>query len=131
MATVYVSAAGAQETGVMPRFNNTLITDSTFYINENGLAYIVISYEGYPGITSGAAITIQLEKKVLGLYWSTVDIGTPNNTWSYYSSDVSFTHTHTYQLSSKGTYRVKINYTIYGSAGMPDEIEDVLTYKYS
>ena len=50
--------------------------------------------------------------------------------WIDYLTGPTNSATHTYQLTKKGTYRAEIHYTVYGTAGAADEIEDLLTYMY-
>ena len=123
-------AAGAEENQVMPRYNNVGLTDSLFYIDADGLAYVIVAYDGYPGITTGATITIELQKLFLGVFWRTVDIGEPDNRWFRYLSGATNYAAHTHQLSSMGTYRAVIHYSIYGTAGPADEVEDLMTCTY-
>jgi hypothetical protein len=99
-------------------------------VDSNGVAYITVAYSGYTNITTGATITVELQKKFLGLFWTTVDIGMPDNMWVENVSDSNFYKSYSYQLSKKGTYRAEIHYTIYGTAGAADEVEDFLTDTY-
>ncbi|MBR7098597.1 MAG: hypothetical protein IKC59_04205 [Clostridia bacterium] len=123
-------AAEAEKDAIEPRYNNVAMTDSSFVILSNGSAEVTVAYYGSSGITTGATITTQIQKKVLGLFWKKVDIGVADNTWVENVSDHSFGTYYTVQLTDKGTYRAKIHYTIYGTAGPADEIDDLLTYKY-
>ena len=52
--------------------NNTLIVDTIFAIKETGEAVVLVNYEGYKNITTGATITIKIEKKTLLFFWSDV-----------------------------------------------------------
>ncbi len=119
-----VSAAAATQEEISPRLNNTLSTTTAMNINSSGKMTISYQYTGYPSITTKAVITSYIEKRgFLGLTWSRVDIGTPNNQWVDTIYDYSYTGTRTFQLSSTGTYRVTVVYKIYGSGGAADEIE--------
>lgn len=131
LLSVSAFAASSQDSGIMPCYNNVGLTQSIFCIDPDGLAHVSVSYDGYSGITTGATITIRLQKKVLGLFWSTVDIGEPDDMWIDHASGYLYHNSHSYQLTDKGTYRAEINYTIYGTAGPADEVEDLMTYKYS
>lgn len=128
--SIYAFAAGSEENGIMPCYNNVHLTDSSFMVDSNGVAYITVAYSGYTNITTGATITVELQKKFLGLFWTTVDIGMPDNMWVENVSDSNFYKSYSYQLSKKGTYRAEIHYTIYGTAGAADEVEDFLTDTY-
>ena len=136
MAMLFISlsiptfAAGTEENGITPRYNNVHLTDSSFMVDSNGVAYVTVAYTGYTNITTGATITVELQKKFLGLFWTTVDIGMPDNMWVENVSDSKFFKSYSHQLTKKGTYRAEIHYTIYGTAGAADEVEDFLTDTY-
>ena len=107
---------------VMPRYNNTVFVDSSFGI-DNGEAIALVSYIGYPGITTGARITIQLQKRNLLVFWKDVA------SWEDVSYGTEGAFEHSYPVSS-GTYRVKIRYEISGSGGATDVIEEELKDSY-
>lgn len=118
-----VSAAVADGNEIMPYYNNVKSASTVISINTNGKLTITYSYSGSPSITTKAVITTYIEKKTLGLFWTRVDIGTTNDEWVDTINSYSYSGTRTYQLSSKGTYRVTTIYKIYGSGGAADEIE--------
>lgn len=91
-------------------------------ISSSGLMTISYQYSGYPSITTKAVITTYIEKRTLGIFWSRVDIGTSDNQWNDVINDYRYTGYRTYQLSDKGTYRVVVKYTIYGTGGSADVI---------
>ena len=136
MAMLFISlsiptfAAGTEENGITPRYNNVGLTDSSFMIDSNGVAHVTVSYTGYSNITTGATITTQLQKRFLGLFWTTVDIGMPDDMWIENPNEFHYYKYYSHQLSKKGTYRVEIHYTIYGTDGPADEVEDFLTDTY-
>jgi len=109
-----------EETSISPKSNNVNITASNFTIID-GIAYARASYTGYQGITTGATITIKLQKKIL-FWWFDVDNGQSNNTWTdvLYGCDGSVLHSLT--LGSTGEYRAIISYTIRGTGGADDVI---------
>jgi len=108
---------------IAPYFNNTATTTTGFDIDESGIAWVSAMYNGYTGITTGATITIKLEKKFLW-WWNDVDNGWPDNTYVVEFTDVDNFVNYSLQLSKTGTYRATVVYTIYGTAGDPD----VITY---
>ncbi len=118
-----VSAAAATQEEVMPLYNNTASVTTAMNINSSGKMTISYQYSGYPSTTTKAVITTYIEKKILGLFWSRVDIGTTDDQWVDTINDYRYTGSRTYQLSSSGTYRVTVVYKIYGSGGAADEIE--------
>ena len=66
--TTFASDADA---GIMPCFNNVGLIDSSFAIID-GEAIVLVSYMGYPGITTGAKITTKLEKRSFLFFWNDV-----------------------------------------------------------
>lgn len=115
----------ANAEGVQPRLNNTMATGTNMKITSSGKMNIAYLYSGYPGVTTKAVVTTYIEKRVLGIFWSRVDIGTTNDEWvdTFYKDEHGWSRS--YQLSDSGTYRVKVEYKIYGSGGAAD----VLTYE--
>lgn len=118
-----VSAATETLEEIMPMYNNVGSATATININSSGKLTIGYQYSGYSSITTKAVITTYIEKKTLGLFWTRVDIGQPDDEWVDTINDYRYTGSRTYQLSSSGTYRVTVIYKIYGSGGNADEIE--------
>ena len=111
------------ETGVMPRYNNTSSTTSGFAISTDGKASVVAGYYAYPAYFTSAKVTSYIEKRTLGVFWTKVDIGTPNNEWVDTSTENTYTFGHEIYLDSKGTYRATVVYEISGTGGATDVIE--------
>ena len=109
---------------VTPYFNNTQLTQTIFTITSGGLAAVSVYYYGYPGETTGATITSTIQKRTLLFFWSTVV------SWEDEPSSYYYVGEHTYQLSSTGTYRAVVDYTIYGS-GSADEITETIECTYN
>ncbi len=114
---------------VMPLYNNTATTNTTFTISSGGSAMVKVFYRGYSGVTTGGTITTKIQKYVSGS-WQDVDIGMPNNEWVDVSTSVFFTKTHTVQLQSTGIYRAVVEYVISGSGGSDDVINETVEYTY-
>jgi hypothetical protein len=112
-----------------PYFNNTSSIEVTFLINSSGLGTVATSYVGTSGITTHADISIKLEKKFL-FFWTDVDIGYPDDTYSTTINGFCGMHEKDFQLSSTGTYRAVVTVTVYGSNGAPDVIESKPEAKY-
>lgn len=117
-----VAFASEANSGTMPRLNNIVTTNSYFNV-ANGNANVTVSYIGYPGVTTDARITIQLQKRNLLVFWKDV------TEWVDISYEEDATFEHVYPVSS-GTYRVKIRYEISGSGGATDVIETELQDSY-
>lgn len=105
--------------------NNTNSNYTSFTITDTGEARVACEYFGYADITTGATITIKIEKRNFLLFWSDVIEETTVVTGeSYYN-------VFRYQLSDTGTYRCKVTYTISGTGGADDVITFEDTAKYS
>ncbi len=120
---VFVFASVAQfsvlASDIMPLNNNTNLTKTKFVISDTGDAIVTVKYEGYPNITTGAIISIKIEKRNLLLFWTDVveETITVNN--YYYANALH------YQLEDTGTYRCTVEYVISGTGGA----DDVITYE--
>ena len=99
--------------------NNTGMMNSSFVITETGEAIVGVNYEGYTGVTTGATITIKIEKRTLLFFWSDVVDETITAVGDRYFKEFY------YQLEDKGTYRCTVVYTVSGTAGA----DDVLTFE--
>ena len=108
---------------ITPYYNNVMNARTTASVSESGLLTIRNTYYGNQGETTKAVITTYVEKKVLGLFWTRVDLGITNDQWVDTIYDYYYNGTHTVQLDSTGTYRVTATYVISGTGGPADEIE--------
>lgn len=99
--------------------NNTGMMNSGFAITETGEAIVAVNYEGYTGVTTGATITIKIEKRTLLFFWTDVVNDTITVVGDRYLDEFY------YQLEDKGTYRCTVVYTISGTGGA----DDVLTFE--
>ena len=109
---------------VSPYLNNSNSVKTTLSVN-NGIAHIVVDYDGNEQITAGAKITTQLQKRFLLVFWTDVDGGY----WVDESSESSYTAVHTLAVQT-GTYRVKVEYLIYGTDGSVETVNDEAEYTY-
>ena len=109
---------------IMPRNNNTLATKTRFSISDTGEAVVSLNFEGYPNVTTGATISIKIEKRNFLLFWTDVveETLTVNN--YYYANALH------YQLEDTGTYRCTVEYVVSGTGGADDVItfEDTAEY---
>lgn len=115
---------------VEPYFNNTMDASNTVLISSSGKLTIKNNFLAYDNYFSKAIITTYVEKKVLGLFWSRVDIGQNNNKWIDVIYESLYTGFHYFQLSDKGTYRVTTEFVVYGSGGPADTITRTATTQY-
>lgn len=122
LATTITAYAGS----IQPYSNNVDTTNTTFSISSSGLATVKNTYSGITGTTKSARIVTKVQKKV-GLIWVTVSDGS----WTDTSSATNFSKSHSVQLSSKGTYRAHVVFTISGTGGSDDKITKNVEKKYS
>lgn len=123
-------SAVAADDGIMPRYNNVNTATANMGISDSGMMTINYKISGYSGITNKIVITAYLEKRTLGVFWSRVDLPSSDDQWVYTIYDYRYTGSTTYQLSSTGTYRVTVNFKVYGSGGAVDEIETQIKATY-
>ncbi|MBE6551394.1 MAG: hypothetical protein E7665_04590 [Ruminococcaceae bacterium] len=123
-----VNAALPEDNLVSPLANNVRNVSSSFDIM-NGVAEIEASYIGYQGTTTGATITVKLQKKFL-FWWNDVDNGQPDDTWTANLTGWKNSVSYSLALSNTGDYRAVFTYTIRGTGGADDEISDTLEYTY-
>ena len=91
---------------------------TTAAVSSSGLLTINNNYRIKSGSGfSSAKISTYVERKVLGIFWSKVNNGQPNNTWVATPAILDYSRTYTLQLNQTGTYRVTAEYTFYGSSG--------------
>lgn len=104
--------------------NNTLRVVTAFSITDTGEARVTYQYTGYPDITTGAEITIKIEKRNLLIFWNDIVEETVVVTGERYDG------VYRYQLSKTGTYRCTVTYRVSGTGGADDVItfEDTDTY---
>ena len=119
---VNVFADTDSSSGVTPRYNNVAVVYTVATVSDSGVLSIVNNYEGVKGVVTRAVITTYIHKKVLGLFWSKVDIGQTDDEWVVNSYDYSYYGSITFQLPSKGTYRITSDYVVFGTGGAADTI---------
>ena len=119
------------EIPVAPRLSHCSRCVTTFAVDDPGVATVAVRYSGYQATFVEAKVTIQIQKKFLGLFWKTVDIGYTNNEWIAYSNELSGSFHNTFSIDGTGTYRAKFKIEIRGTDGTVDVIEDVIERKYS
>lgn len=128
VCSVFASAATQEE--VMPLYNNVSKAELDASISSSGKMTITYSYTGSSSVTTKAEVTIYIEKKTLGMFWSRVDIGTTDNEWVQIIYNYKYSGTKTFQLSASGTYRVTAKFKISGTGGSADEIKKQVKVSY-
>ena len=116
---------------VTPRYSHCWDYSTSFTVTDPDTAYLVVRYNAIRDSFREAKITVQIQKRFLGLFWKTVDIGYTNDEWVAYSTDVNGYFNNTFTVDGKGTYRANITLEIKGNNGTSDVIEDTIERKYS
>lgn len=124
-ATVYASDADA---GVAPCLDYAYDFSMSFVVIEPGVANFMVSYNGKPDTFMVAKLTVTFEKRFLGVFWRTVDIGTENNEWVGYNADMQGEFYDYVTLDGDGTYRANFKLEIMG-ADSSDVIEKTMEYR--
>lgn len=125
-------SAETSDPGIMPCYNNTNYTIVDFSIDDStGVAYIMVDFVGLENLTTVGCVEIKLQKKTWGLFWTDVENGRNDNTWTTYFAKYIYHDEIFFQLPSKGTYRALITFTINGNGGDADVIDFELEDKYS
>lgn len=100
---------------IIPLNQNTLQTQTNFYITENGMAHVYVDYIGYQGVTDGASISILIEKEN-GTFFKTVYEKTVTASGEYYYNAFE------YPLAEEGIYHCTVVYTVSGMGTEKDSI---------
>lgn len=111
------------ETGITPRFINTYDCNCRF-LAADGEAMANVSYNAKNNVFSHATITIKIQKRFLGVFWSTIA------EWRQTRYEVNGTYYNSTPLEDTGTYRAVFTVEIYGIDGSVDTIEDKITSTY-
>lgn len=127
--SISVIAVTSNETEVVPYYNNTNKASVTFAISSTGKATFNLSCIGKSGVTTKITAVSYIQRKV-GLIWIKVDNGLDGKKWTDTVNGSNLIKSHSLQLSQTGTYRTKVEYTVYGSGGSADVIEKVVSATY-
>ena len=127
---VTMRSVGNQDSGIAPCYESGVTHNFSFSISEAGTANIRARYSANSSNFSQAKVTVKLQKKVLGLFWTTVDIGETDNLWVDYSSDSSGIFSFSTGLEDEGTYRAVITLEVTTTSGTTDVIEDKVQATY-
>lgn len=111
-------------------YNNTTRATLSASVNSSGLLTASLYVLGIKGKTTKIETSLYVEKSILGIFWSRIDIGCENNLWQDSTTNYYYTHAFTCNLNSTGTYRVTVTYTVSGSGGTNDVITKTCTVTY-
>ena len=116
---------------IMPCYIGDNMEGYAFTISDTGEACVNVWYSAESSSFKLAKLTVKIQKKVLGLFWKTVDIGEVDNQWTVYSSNVNEVFNYYVNLEDTGTYRAVITLEITTISGSVDEIEETIECKYN
>lgn len=117
------------EDGISPYLLNTDKCVCSFSAT-TGTAYVGVTYEAKESNFSYAKLTVKIQKRFLGVFWSTVDLGLTSDAWIAYNYNTSGYFTNSFPLEKTGTYRAVFTVEIYGKDDTVDTIEDTITSNY-
>ena len=123
------SPAVYNDSGISPYLSNCSSCTYSFSAVE-GEAHVAVSYVAKSETFTYAKLTVKIQKRFLGVFWSTVDIGETNNEWIAYCYDELGDFYNSFPLDSTGTYRAVLTIQFYGTTGVVDEIEDTIVSVY-
>lgn len=126
VVTLFTTTITAYAGSIQPFSNNVDTVTTSLSISSSGVATVKNTYYGIKGTTKSAEIVTKVQKKV-GLIWITVDGGS----WTDNSTATNISKSHSVQLSSKGTYRAHVVFTISGTGGSDDKITKNVEKTYS
>lgn len=115
----------AEETGVSPRFTNCNTVSTSFTVTQN-VAELTVTYTGRADTFTYARLNFQVQKKVLGLFWT--DVGEEQEVKNY-DRIGAFVVSQT--ANGSGTYRAVFKLRVYGNLGEIDVIEDTIEVIYT
>lgn len=128
LAVPFTVPASAEEGSVTPRYNYLDTCYAEASVTANGVLKVEYGYAGFSGVTSRAEISIKIEKKTLGMFWSDVD----NGEWSTTVYQTDYNGSQNFLVNEEGTYRVTVTFKIYGSGNSYETAtrQDTVQYSY-
>ncbi len=129
-ASVVASAEAEDPYGVAPCWNNTNMCTFDFAVLDPGIAYVEALYSAEEQYFTCAKITVKIQKRFMGIFWKTVDIGMTDNEWVTYSFERDHQFTHSFTVDGTGTYRALFTLEIEGTGGDTDVIEETMQSTY-
>ena len=122
--------AADQNTSIMPLWDVTNQSDIIFTISEEDNAVVWVKYTADNSVFKEANLTVKIQKRTLLLFWTTVDIGEPDNEWTAKSTNINGIFNKSFPLEKTGTYRAVITLEIVGTNGKTDIIENIIECEY-
>lgn len=118
------TAVFATEEGISPYYTNCDDTSMSFGVSE-GVASFFVSYTGREGTFTRAKLTVQIQKKFLGLFWRDVA-----DEWVGENTEIEGYFLENIPVDGHGTYRAVFTLDMHGNTGRVDVIEDTIEYIY-
>lgn len=122
--------APAKKAEAAVAFNNLLSETVACSVDSDGQLSAHMTAFGIKGTTTRIKVQLYVEKRILGLLWSKIDIGCTDDIWEDSTTSHIYENIFTTQLGSHGTYRVTVTFTVYGTGGANDVIQERRTVAY-
>lgn len=124
------ASAAAVEPEVMPCWENVSSCQNNFSITANGSASVSVVYYGNSATFSSIRVSVVVQKRVLGIFWSKIDIGDAGEEWVATSGNLSGLLSKTFSIEDTGTYRAKFVVDVTSTSGSVETIEETITATY-
>lgn len=111
-------------------YNNVINAVISCSVDSSGRLQTGMVATGVKGVTTRISVELFVEKRVLGIFWTKVDIGCTNNVWTDYTTGATYNNSFSTDLPSSGTYRITVIFTVSGTGGSDDVIERTKTITY-
>lgn len=111
-------------------YNNTMNANLFANVTSGGCLNATLNVMGINGKTNRIDVSLYVEKRILGLFWIKVNIGCDNNIWTDSTTNYYYSGSFSKNLTSTGTYRITVTYTVSGSGGPSDVITLTDTVSY-
>lgn len=124
LVCTFLGAGSAYASIAQVQYDAVNMTNTIFEIDTGGIAHLTEEIIAKSTVTRITAEAYVQKRGFLGLYWTTVENNQPNNTWIDTVNDTHLMVNHYVYLSSSGTYRVCVKYTVETIDGMTEVIND-------
>ena len=111
-------------------YNNTATASINCNIDNSGNLLALMAATGIKGKTTRIQVELYVEKRVMGIFWSRVDIGYTNNVWIDSTTNTTYNNSFSTNLDTSGTFRVTVTFTVSGSGGSDDIIVKTAILSY-
>ena len=116
--------AFAMGDGVSTYLTNCSNAAMSFGVSD-GVASFFVTYTGREGIFTQAKLTVQVQKKFLGLFWRDAA-----DEWVGYNTEILGDFYDDIPVDGHGTYRAVFTLEVRGNTGRVDVMEDTIEYMY-